>query len=97
MASYRLASWFTPGIYYSFFDKGVPGDAPNTYQRDLAVSFRYDITTHLIAKVEGHYMNGTGDLSSRLNPAPAGVPGETWLSSLPRSWGVLLLKATATF
>lgn len=97
MASYRLAPWFTPGIYYSFFDKGAPGDSPDTYQRDLAVSFRYDITSHWIAKLEGHYMNGTGDLNQTLNPPPSGVMASTWLGSLPRSWGVLLLKATASF
>ncbi|HEY3500939.1 MAG TPA: hypothetical protein VGK73_39875 [Polyangiaceae bacterium] len=92
MGSYRAASWFSPGMYYSLSQSGAPG--PNTrekYQQDFAVTARYDIVEdHWLVKLEGHYMRGTGALSAVLN---AGQDPAT----LPRDWGVFLVKTTAYF
>jgi predicted porin len=91
MASYRVTPWFTPGVYYSVMDLGQP--EPQTranYHQDAAVTFRYDLTANWIAKLEGHYMRGTGGLNPSLN---SGRP----LAELTRTWGVGLVKTTVFF
>jgi hypothetical protein len=91
MGSYRVAPWFTPGVYYSSVRTGSAGRGTrNTYQDDLAVTVRYDITNNWLLKLEGHYMRGTSALSSALNY------GQN-TANLPRIWGVGLVKTTAYF
>jgi len=91
MASYRVAPWFSPGAYYSYFNTGTHGARTrDTYQHDLAITMRYDITENWLLKLEGHYMRGTGGLSSTLNYGES--PG-----TLPHVWGVGLIKTTAYF
>jgi hypothetical protein len=91
MTSYRALPWFTPGLYYSMLFKDVDRrSGRDAYQHDVAATLRFDLTDHWLLKVEGHYMNGTGDLSSALNE---GKP----LNTLTREWGLLLLKTTAYF
>lgn len=91
MASFRAASWFSPGIYYSYLtpDKadrsGVDGEL-----HDVAVTARYDINDHWLVKLEGHYMHGTADLSTALND---GTPA----AQLAPDWGLFLIKTTAYF
>jgi hypothetical protein len=98
MGSYQVASWFTPGLYYSasfpnFKAKRPAGAEPHprsSFQHDLALTVRYDITPNWLVKAEGHYMHGTAGLSSALNDrAP--------LDSLPKDWGVFLFKTTGYF
>lgn len=65
-AAYRFNSWLETGVYYTehYADTSdrsgrtfaVPADA---YQRDLALSARFDITDWWIFKLEGHYLRGT--------------------------------------
>ncbi len=92
MASYRVAPWFTPGVYYSVYYPNVhqrQGHA--AYQRDAAVTFRYDLNAHWLLKVEGHWMQGTAALDNReLN-------GGKDPKSLAPEWGMLLVKTTAYF
>lgn len=98
MASYQLASWFTPGLYYSaqfpnIHAKRADGVEPHprsSFQHDVAFTARYDITPHWLVKAEGHYMHGTAALSSALN-------GNAPLDSLAKDWGVFLLKTTGYF
>jgi hypothetical protein len=92
LASYQLTPWFTPGIYYSayFPNLDAPTNNRSTYQHDVAVTTRYDITPNWLVKLEGHYMHGTGGLSSRLNRNRP-------LDELSKNWGVFLLKTTAYF
>ncbi len=91
MTSYHVAPWFTPGAYYSAYDNGSYGPRlRNTYQHDLAVTARYDLTDNWLVKLEGHYMRGTLGLSSELNS------GEK-TALLAREWGVFLIKTTAYF
>ncbi len=92
MVSYRLFPAFEAGAYYSVLhsdagDRG--GDDPkyaesfHAFQRDLAVTLRYDVNEHWLWKLEGHLIDGTAEL-------PA--------SSMPdRYWGLFLFKTTATF
>ncbi len=91
MASYRMSSWFTPGIYYSAYYPNVhQTSGRQNYQNDLAVTARYDINRHFLVKLEGHLMDGTADLDSGLN-------GGEDTSKLTKDWGVLLIKTTAFF
>ncbi len=91
MGSYRAATWFSPGLYYSVWQNGAPGpNTRNKYQQDLAATARFDVTPNWLWKLEGHYMRGTAGLSSALNSG-------TQTRLLPREWGVLMLKTTAYF
>jgi hypothetical protein len=65
-AAYRFNDWLEVGSYYTeqYADTDnrsgagtpVPADA---YQRDVALSFRFDPKPWWIVKLEGHYMRGT--------------------------------------
>jgi hypothetical protein len=91
MASYRMASWFQPGVYYSLLFPDVEKrTGRENVQHDAALTLRYDINSHWLFKLEGHYMEGTAALSPTLND-------NTPLSELSRSWGVFLVKTTAHF
>lgn len=98
MASYQVASWFTPGLYYSAFfpdihdgaRPGMPLRGRASYQHDVAATLRYDLTPNWLVKLEGHYMHGTAVLSSALN-------GNKPLETLAKDWGVLLVKTTGYF
>ncbi len=96
MASYQVAPWFTPGVYYSaaFYDveATLPAgtDSRGTFQHDVAVTLRYDLTPNWLLKLEGHYMHGTGVLQSQLND-------NRRLSELTKDWGVFVAKTTAYF
>ncbi len=91
MASYRVSSWFTPGIYYSAYYPNIhQRSGRQNYQNDLAVTARYDLNKHWLVKLEGHFMDGTADLDSSLK-------GGQDLSKLTKDWGVLLVKTTAYF
>jgi predicted porin len=91
LASYRLTTWLRAGAYYSLLFPNVDrrSGAANM-QHDVAATLRFDINTHWLAKVEGHYMQGTAELNSDLNDnRPVGT--------LERNWAVLLVKTTAVF
>lgn len=91
MASYRLAKWFTPGVYYSVFVPNVEQrNVVEGIQRDFAVTLRFDINDFWLVKLEGHYMRGTAALSSALNE------GRT-LDKLEPKWALFLAKTTLYF
>ncbi|HKY41210.1 MAG TPA: hypothetical protein VJN18_34990 [Polyangiaceae bacterium] len=98
MASYQVMPWFTPGLYYSAMfpnidaerPEGTDQSPPSSYQHDVALTLRYDITPHWLAKLEGHYMHGTAGLNPQLN-------GGTSRDELEENWGVFLLKTTGYF
>ena len=91
MVSYRAARWFTPGAYYSVYLPDVhQTSGRENVQYDVAVTARYDITSHWLVKVEGHFMDGTAAIDPSLN-------GGASLKTLTRDWGVLLFKTTAYF
>jgi hypothetical protein len=96
MGAYQVASWFTPGIYYSatfpnIHAKTPPGtDSRSSYQHDVAATLRYDITSNWLLKLEGHFMHGTAGLNPALNDNRP-------LASLTKDWGVFLVKTTGYF
>jgi hypothetical protein len=91
MVSYRFASWFQPGAYYSAYFPDVDHRAGRANrQHDVAATLRFDLNEHWLLKLEGHYMSGTASLSTTLND---NVP----LANLERNWAVFLAKTTAYF
>lgn len=91
MAAYRITTWFAPGVYYSSLltNESKPNTRDN-YQHDFAATLRFDVNPYWLIKLEGHFIDGTTDLSSSLN-------GGTPLEMLPRDWFLFLAKTTAYF
>lgn len=91
LASYRFNRWFQPGIYYSvFFPNTDKWSGAANHQHDFAVATRFDVNSHWLFKLEGHYMIGTGGLDSSIN-------ANTPTSELKANWGVFLAKTTVYF
>lgn len=98
MASYQVAPWFTPGLYYSLLLPNIHRQVPagqdphprSSFQHDVAATLRYDITPNWLVKLEGHYMHGTAGLTSALNDNKP-------LDDLAMDWGVFLFKTTGYF
>jgi hypothetical protein len=98
MVAYRFTQWLEAGTYYSvhFVDVDDRSGSNATrfpvshraYQRDLAVSLRFDVNEHWLFKLEGHYMVGT----AALNSTDVRETGE-----LARTWGLFLAKTTLSF
>ena len=88
MASYRLASWLQPAMYYSVVYPNLDErDGRDGRQHDTAISFRFDITPNWILKLEGHSMRGTASVQRSLN---AGEP-------LANRWYLAAAKTTVYF
>jgi hypothetical protein len=88
MASYRLASWVQPAMYYSLVYPNVDmREGRNGRQHDAAISVRFDITPNWILKLEGHSMRGTASVQGALN---AGEP-------LANRWYLAAAKTTVYF
>jgi len=91
MVSYVTTPWLTPGAYYSLLYTDVDKRGGRAaYQRDAALTVRFDLSDHWLLKLEGHYMSGTAALRSTLN---GGRP----LSQLDKDWFLLAIKTTAYF
>jgi hypothetical protein len=92
MISYRFNSWFAPALYYSvlhFIDSPLRSNWA-AYQHDVAGTVRFDINTYWLVKLEGHFMSGTGALSSILNNGKDP-------STLAPFWAAFFVKTTAHF
>lgn len=70
-------------------------------QKDYAVSVRFDVTSHLLFKVEYHFIEGTG----KIWDSPSGLPiegrntippGQPFVR-LAERWGMFAAKTTYTF
>lgn len=93
-ASYRVNKWLELGTYYTEYyvdtadrrghARGVSSDA---YQKDLALSTRFDLTDWWLFKLEGHWIRGTSLLQdSASNPTRDGD-----------SWWMFAAKTTFSF
>jgi hypothetical protein len=61
MGSYRLLKKFQVGSYYSHFvNKALDTSLPANYSKDRVISGRYDFNAYFYAKIEGHFLQGTG-------------------------------------
>jgi hypothetical protein len=59
MASYRLSGKLNAGLYYSSSLDYRAALGSNRYQKDWALTARYDFNPFLYAKAEQHWMDGT--------------------------------------
>ncbi len=60
MASYKVSSRLTAGVYESENSDHQASLGPSRYQRDLALAGRYDVTPYIYVKAEQHILRGTG-------------------------------------
>lgn len=100
MASYRFHPSWEVGSYYSVSyanrndrdgDRIVENPATNTYrhnawQKDLAVSLRWDIDGNWLVKIEAHVIDGTANLLTSENPQP-----------YEQDWWLFAAKTTFSF
>jgi hypothetical protein len=93
-ATYHAWRWLWPGVYYSvlFPDEAHPtfSGASKDMLHDVAGTLRFDVNSHWLVKLEGHFMHGTAGLDSTLNDNRP-------LDALTRNWAVFLAKTTAYF
>ena len=93
-ASYRVNNWLELGTYYTEYyadtadrrghARSVSSDA---FQKDLALSSRFDITDWWLFKLEGHWIRGTALLQDAVhNPSRNGD-----------SWWMFAAKTTFSF
>jgi hypothetical protein len=95
MVTRRLSPWLEVGAYYSVHHRDVDdrrGRDPmkwakpwHAFQRDAAATVRFDINEHWLWKVEGHFIDGAGDIAQA-----GGTPEK-------RYWGLFLFRTTVTF
>ncbi|MFZ5570080.1 MAG: hypothetical protein ACOZF0_06730 [Thermodesulfobacteriota bacterium] len=74
-AVYRLTSFFETGVYYAeYYPDDFDRDGNNqeffhrAWLKDACLSTRFDLNDNWIAKLEGHFMNGTAILLNADNP-----------------------------
>ncbi len=94
MATYRLSDRFEGGAYYSVYNVDVHDRSGHSaefvkpfyaFQRDAAATFRFDINSAWLLKLEAHFIDGTGDLVAADNPNPT------------RYWGMFMARTTVSF
>ena len=101
MATYRLSERFETGLYYSVFSPNVYDRGGETlkppkaqfqgFQKDTALSLRFDANEHWLWKLEGHFIDGTAALYD------GGLPDPTVNLTPHRYWGMFLVNTTVTF
>jgi hypothetical protein len=91
MVTYRAARWLQPGLYYALeFPNVDQRSGRANMQHDVAATLRFDINSHWLVKLEGHFMSGTAELDPSIN-------GNVPTSDLQENWAVFLAKTTAYF
>jgi hypothetical protein len=87
MAQLQANERLSFSAYYSlsFQDTEDRGN-PATFHKDAALGARFDITPEWILKGEGHYIDGTSDLTDDLNP-----------DGRKRRWGLFMAKTSLAF
>jgi hypothetical protein len=70
MGSYHLTKKMDVGSYYSHYvNSAADTSLPENYSKDLVVSGRYNFNPYFYAKLEGHFLQGTGlGYYSMVNP-----------------------------
>ncbi len=69
MASYKVTEKLSAGLYQSQIFNHLAALGPSRYQKDWALSARYDFTSYLYAKAEEHFIDGTAiQYDTDLNP-----------------------------
>lgn len=87
--SRRINSWLELGSYVSWSQERQSTNAL-LRQADYALSAKFDLTDHLIFKLECHYMNGAGKIfDTPTHPQP--------LAKRDNEWMLLAAKTTYSF
>lgn len=81
MATYKLTSKLTAGVYNSQNADHQASLGPDRYQKDWNFAGRYDFNDFLYAKAEQHFLRGTG-LGYDANLNPGGLVTDTRLTVL---------------
>jgi hypothetical protein len=89
-ADYRFNKWFDAGAYYTehYNDVTARGE-PLNYQKDLALSLRFDPTSWWVFKLEGHCIHGTALLHDNTDNPVQNQNGKPWY--------MLAVKTTFSF
>jgi hypothetical protein len=88
MGSYQLRNKVQVGSYYSHYvNKALDTTQPANYSKDWVVSGRYDFNAYFYAKIEGHFLRGTG----------LGYYGSTNLTGLAPNSNMLAAKIGFSF
>jgi len=87
-AAYRFNKWLEVGAYYTedYQDTTKISDSL-FFQKDAALSFRFDIKDWWVVKAEGHYIHGTGLLADNKDNPMQNDNG----------WFMLAIKTTVSF
>ncbi|ATC65033.1 hypothetical protein CMV30_14285 [Nibricoccus aquaticus] len=95
-AARRINSWLELGTYYSTsrdkqkYVAGSTSTFPILNQNDYALSARFDVNDHIIIKIEGHYIDGSGKIfDTPSQPQP--------VAKRDNSWPLLAIKTTFSF
>ncbi len=94
-AARRVSRWLELGAYVSgtrdTYDNHTSAVIPPLLrQTDYALSARFDLSDHVLFKIEGHYLDGAGKVLNAPNhPNPS--------NTLDQSWTMLATKITFTF
>lgn len=91
MLTWVATRWLQPGAYYSLSFPDVTNRTGTSHrQHDATLTLRFDLNSHWLVKLEGHFMDGTSGLVNplRINPPP---------ENPARHWGTFLVKTTAYF
>ncbi len=98
-ASYRVSALVELGVYYAVhYDDRDDREGRNVpvafmaWQKDGALSARFDVTPSMIVKAEAHYVDGVAQLFSMENPSIAADP-----ASLDRYWWYVTTKVSFVF
>lgn len=74
-AAYRFTDLFSIGAYYSIYHPNKDDRDGDTFavkhdawEKDLALTFRFDINEYIIFKLEGHLVDGTARVNATDNP-----------------------------
>jgi hypothetical protein len=87
--SRRINSWLELGSYVSWSQERQSTNAL-LRQTDYTLSAKFDITEHLIFKLEGHHMDGAGKIfDTPAHPQP--------LAARDNSWNMVAAKITFSF
>lgn len=87
-ADYRFTDWFQAGVYYmEDYENTDEENNSADYQKDLALSLRFDPKDWWVFKVEGHYIHGTGLLDDNASNPVQNDNG----------WFMLAVKTTFSF
>ena len=87
-AAYRFNKWLEAGGYYTEYYENAPiTTASDGFQKDAALSLRFDPEPWWVLKVEGHYIRGTALLDDNANNPVRNDTG----------WFMIMVKTTFSF